>query len=289
MKKRGLGRNLDVLLSRAPTPIHAPVKTVTKEGELRYLGIDLLQRGRYQPRRDFSSESLQELADSIRTQGIIQPLVVRTVANNRYEIVAGERRWRAAQIAGLSDVPALVKEIPDEAALEIAIIENIQRENLNPIEEAVALQRLLDEFAMTHQQVANAVGKSRTTVTNLLRLLSLQPDIKLLLEQGKIEMGHARALLSLDGLSQSEIANKIVSQGLSVRETERLVQQWQKPKMKANGAAKKIDPDIQRLQQQLSDQLGAMVVFQQGSKGKGKMVIHYNNLDELEGILTRIQ
>lgn len=289
MKKRGLGRNLDVLLSKAPTPIHAPVKTTSREGELRFLAIELLQRGRYQPRKDFSAESLQELADSISVQGIIQPLVVRAIGNNRYEIVAGERRWRAAQTAGLSEVPALIKEIPDESALAIALIENIQRENLNPIEEAVALQRLLDEFAMTHQQVAQAVGKSRSTVTNLLRLLSLQPDIKILLEQNKLEMGHAKALLALDGLTQSQLANKIISQGLSVRETERLVNQWQKPKVNANGSIKKIDPDIQRLQQKLSDQLGALVVFQQGKKGSGKMVIHYNTLDELEGILTRIQ
>lgn len=289
MKKRGLGRNLEVLLSRTK-PLDEATSFVPSAGlELQQLPIELLQRGRYQPRKEFPPEKMEELADSIRAQGIIQPIIARAIANGRYEIIAGERRWRAAQLAGLSEVPVLVKEIADKAALAIALIENIQRENLNPIEEAIALQRLLDEFSMTHQQIAHSVGKSRTMVTNLLRLLSLQPEVKTLVEQGKLEMGHARALLALTGASQSKLAQKICVEELSVRETERLVSQWQNPTTKPNGLSKEIDPDIQKLQQQLSGQLGALVVFQQGAKGKGKMVIHYNNLDELEGILARIQ
>lgn len=296
MKKRGLGRNLEVLLSRTKSPVEMkPISTIvtssaTVEGiELHHLPIELLQRGRYQPRKEFPEEKMQELANSIRVQGIIQPIIARLVMNGRYEIIAGERRWRAAQLAGLKEVPVIVKEIQDDSALAIALIENIQRENLNPIEEAIALQRLLDEFSMTHQQIAHSVGKSRTTVTNLLRLLSLQPDVKSLVEQGKLEMGHARALLALTGDWQSKLAQKICAESLSVRETERLVSQWQNPTTKANGLSKEIDPDIQKLQQKLSGQLGALVVFQQTAKGKGKMVIHYNNLNELEGILARIQ
>lgn len=285
MKKRGLGRNLEVLLSRTK-PVEVKTNSVSKE-ELRHLPIELLQRGRYQPRKDFPADKLQELADSIRTQGIIQPIIVRA-NQGHFEIIAGERRWRAAQLAGLTEVPVLIKEISDGAALAVALIENIQREDLNPIEEAIALQRLLDEFAMTHQQIADAVGKSRTAVTNLLRLLSLQPEVKGLVEQGQLEMGHARALLALTDPLQSQLARKIVHEGLSVRETERLVSQWQKPKTKFDDIPKKIDPDIQKLQQKLSDQLGTLVVFKHGAKGKGKVMIHYNNLDELEGILTRI-
>jgi len=299
MKKRGLGRNLDVLLSRpksaavavAPEPVAVATPAVavvaSNNNELRKLPIELLQRGRYQPRKEFASDRLQELADSIRTQGIIQPIVVRPIAENRYEIIAGERRWRAAQLAGLTEVPVIIKKIPDEAALAVALIENIQREDLNPLEEAVALQRLLDEFGMTHEKIAQAVGKSRATVTNLLRLLSLQPEVKTLVEQGKLEMGHARALLALTGVTQTQLAKKVVAASLSVRETERLVKQAQMPKV--NNVIKKADPNITHLQQKLSDQLGALVVFQHGAKGKGKMVVHYNNLDELEGILAKIR
>lgn len=292
MNKRGLGKNLDALLSRPkPNVVIAPQQTVTSSNphELRQLPVDLLQRGRYQPRKDFAAESLQELANSIKVQGIIQPILVRPIANQRYEIIAGERRWRAAQLAGLSAVPVIIKTISDDEALPIALIENIQREDLNPIEEAIALQRLLDEFSLTHEEVATAVGKSRSTITNLLRLLSLPAEIKIFLEQKKLEMGHARALLALEITLQSQLAKKIISEELSVRETEYLVKQWQKPKATPNGLAKKTDPDIQRLQQKLTDQLGALVVFQHNSKGNGKMVIHYNNLDELEGILTKIQ
>jgi len=302
MKKRGLGRNLDVFLSRTNNTAVAPVVTATvaemkappssvpaHQNELRKLPVDLLQRGRYQPRRDFAQEQLQELADSIRSQGIIQPIVVRSVASGRYEIIAGERRWRAAQLAGLSEVPTLVKDLSDEAALAIAIIENIQREDLNPLEEAVGLQRLIDEFGMTQQEVAESVGKSRTTVTNLLRLLSLQPEVKTLLENGDIEMGHAKALLALDGLAQIQVAKTVADKGLSVRETEDLVRKWNTAAGNSKTPAKAVDPDIRHLQQKLSDKLGAHVALQHTAKGAGKLVIKYNSLDELDGILEHIQ
>jgi ParB family chromosome partitioning protein len=304
MKKRGLGRNLNALLSHNTVtqavsvtstsnntdavPVHqATTQTVSSsEGQLRYLPIELLQRGRYQPRREISTEMVQELADSIRTQGIIQPIVVRSIAQNQYEIIAGERRWRAAQVVGLSEVPTIVKDISDEATLAVALIENIQREDLNPLEEAIALQRLADEFAMTHQQVAEAVGKSRTTVTNLLRLLSLQPEVKTFLEQRALEMGHARALLGLTGLQQTQAAKLIVEKQLSVRATEALVRQLQAPQDQKKTPV--VDPDTRRLQQTLSEKLGAQITFQTTAKGKGKLIIHYNSLDELDGILTHI-
>lgn len=303
-KKRGLGRNLDALLSRKPVsqsvPTPAPaapvpaatatanVATVAQEGELRHLPIELLDRGRYQPRKDFSQEALQELADSIGVQGILQPIVVRSIDKNRYEIIAGERRWRAAQLAGLTEIPALIKNMSDEDALAVGLIENIQRQNLSPLEEAVALQRLIDEFSMTHQQVAEAVGKSRTAVTNILRLLTLQPDVKILLEQGKLEMGHARALLALTGIQQAQAARIVAEKGMSVRETEDLVRQWQQTGTTAKPVIKKLDPDIQRLQQTLSDKLGAPITFKHNAKGKGQLIIHYNNLDQLDGILEKI-
>jgi ParB family chromosome partitioning protein len=287
MKKRSLGSNIDIFLSRTKRP--EITETSLPEGELRQLPVENLQRGRYQPRKQIAEETVRELADSIRAQGVIQPIVVRGIAKDQYEIIAGERRWRAAQLAGLKNIPALVKDIPDEAALAMALIENIQRENLNPLEEAVALQRLLDEFGMTHQQVAEAVGKSRTTVTNLLRLLNLQSGVKTLLEQGDLEMGHARALLALNDKSQNEAAAEIVKRGLSVRETEALVSKWQSIGTHLPHTAKKLDPNIAALQQSLSDKLGAAVNFQQRGNGKGKMVIHYNSLDELEGILERIK
>lgn len=298
MKKRGLGRNLDVLLNRSKSTVADVAVQPQQEfaadantTELRTLAIEALQRGRYQPRKEFPAESLQELADSIRVQGIIQPVVVRAIGDKRYEIIAGERRWRAAQLAGLTEIPALVKDIPDSAALAIALIENIQREDLNPIEEAIALQRLIDEFAMTHEQIAAAVGKSRATVSNLLRLLSLQSDVKTMVEQGQLEMGHARALLALPILAQSELARKIVAEGLSVRVAEHLAQHWQQSSIAQSKTSSQqtVDPNIQQLQRELSSKLGALVVLQPGSKGKGKMVIRYNSLDELEGILERIQ
>lgn len=294
MKKRGLGRNIDLLISRKSVVTKPQVEAAPKNSQveeknetLRTLPVELLQRGRYQPRRNFSPEKLQELADSIRTQGIIQPIVVRNTQKDQYEILAGERRWRAAQLAGLTEVPVIIKNIPDEAALAIALIENIQRENLNPIEEAIALQRLLDEFSMTHQQVAESVGKSRTTITNLLRLLTLHADVKLMLEIGELEMGHGRALLSLEGHLQVPAAIVVCRQHLSVRATEQLVNSMQnRTKSKAKVT---VDPNIQKLQQKLSDQLGAMVRFEHTNKGNGKLVIHYNTLDELDGILEKIQ
>lgn len=289
MKKRGLGGNVNLFLSRAKSIENTPPSAEKQAQALSNLPVDHLQRGRYQPRNEISSTSLQDLVDSIRAQGIIQPIVVRKIADDRYEIIAGERRWRAAQLAGLTEIPAIIKNVPDEAALAIALIENIQRENLNPIEEAVALQRLVDEFGLTHQQIADSVGKSRAMVTNLLRLLSLHPEVKLFVEQGKLEMGHARALLTLSGEEQRLLAQTIVAEGLSVRATESLVAQQPKTLKKVDGlVAKTVDPNIQHLQQKLRDQLGAKVVFQQSNSNKGKMVIHYNSLDELEGILSRI-
>jgi ParB family transcriptional regulator, chromosome partitioning protein len=260
-----------------------------KKEDLRQLPIEILQRGRYQPRREMAAEALQELADSIRSHGVLQPIIVRNIEKDNYEIIAGERRWRAAQLAGLTEIPVIIKNISDQATLAIALIENIQRENLNAVEEAIALQRLLDEFGMTHQQVAEAVGKSRTTVTNLLRLLNLVPEVKTLLEQKKIEMGHARALLALDSIKQIDAAQTIIRQNLSVRETERLVQSYQHPKTKIKAGFKIADPDISGLQKDISDKLGAKVLLQHNKHGKGKMVIHYNNLDQLDGILSRIQ
>lgn len=299
MKRRSLGSNIDIFLSRttrataetaATTATATATTATTHEEELRYLPLDVLQRGRYQPRKEIAPEAIQELADSIRAQGVIQPIVVRSIGHDRYEIIAGERRWRASQVAGLTEIPALIKNIPDEAALAIALIENIQRENLSPLEEAYALQRLIDEFDMTHQQVAEAVGKSRATVTNLLRLLGLQADVKILMEQRRLEMGHARALLALSGMQQHQAAREVVARGLSVRETERLVAKWQELATQPPGEArKKLDPNIAVLQRELADKLGAKVVFQQQANGKGKLVIHYGNAEELEGILTRIQ
>lgn len=284
VKKRGLGRGLDALLSSIQEVQEQPAK---HHNELQQLPIEHIQRSPYQPRRHFQPEALEELAASIRVQGIIQPIVVRKTSSGSYELVAGERRWRAAQLAGLDKVPALVREIADEAAMAIALIENIQRKNLNAMEEAIALQRLLDEFQMTHQQVADSVGKSRTAITNLLRLLSLNDDVKVLLESGKLEMGHARALLGLSGKLQSDAAQTVVNKQLSVRETENLVRKLQQP-TQVKSLARSLDPDIIKLQNQLSDQLGAQIKIQHSAKGSGKIVIHYNNLDELDGVLSQI-
>ena len=254
--------------------------------ELQKLPIEFLHSGKYQPRKDMSEEALEELASSIRSQGIIQPIVVRPIAQNSFEIIAGERRWRAAQIAKLETVPCIIKDVPDEAAVAIALIENIQREDLNAMEEAVALNRLLNEFELTHQQVADAVGKSRTTVTNLLRLNNLNSDVKILLEHGDIEMGHARCLLALEGEAQSDAARLAVAKALTVRETEKLVRSILEP-VPAKEIAEK-DPDVKQLEQQLAENLGAKVEINYNKKGKGKLVISYTNLDELDGILNRI-
>ncbi|KTD93731.1 MULTISPECIES: ParB/RepB/Spo0J family partition protein [unclassified Pseudoalteromonas] len=298
-KKRGLGRGLDALLSSSkPAPSASKeqdTQNVTEvvqstvsatDNPLQTLPIEFLHSGKYQPRKDMSEEALEELASSIRSQGIIQPIVVRPIAHNSYEIIAGERRWRAAQIAKLDTVPCIIKDVPDEAAVAIALIENIQREDLNAMEEAVALNRLLNEFELTHQQVADAVGKSRTTVTNLLRLNNLNNDVKILLEHGDIEMGHARCLLALEGEAQSDAARTAVAKALTVRETEKLVRAILEP-APAKQEHKK-DPDVKQLEQQLAENLGAKVEINYNKKGKGKLVISYTNLDELDGILNRI-
>lgn len=286
VKKRGLGRGLDALLSGS---MAATADVDPKSADLREVPVDLLQPGKYQPRTDMHSESLEELADSIKAQGVVQPIVIRPIDGDRYEIIAGERRWRASQIAGLHEIPAVVRDVPDEAAIAMALIENIQREDLNPIEEAVALQRLIDEFEMTHQQAAGAVGRSRAAVSNLLRLLTLNDDVRKMLEHGDLEMGHARALLALDGNRQSEVAREVAAKGYSVRETEQLVRRLSDPASKAKKPGKSLDPDIKRLQDELAGKLAAKVLFQHAAKGNGKLVIHYNSLDELDGILQRIQ
>lgn len=288
VKKRGLGKSLDALLAyTSPDTQHTNETDHTGSEKLTQLSVEQIQRGKYQPRREMDPQALEELANSIRSQGIIQPLIVRPVGS-KYEIIAGERRWRAAQLAGLDEVPVIIRHIPDEAAIAMALIENIQRENLNPVEEAVALERLIKEFGMTHQQVAEAVGKSRTSVTNLLRLLALPEEVKTMLERGLLEMGHARTLITLPESTQLEAAQIIISRGLSVRETENMVKRLQSP-----DADKKMqkfaDPDILHLQESLSKQLKLRVAIQCNAKGRGKLVIHYRSLAELDGILSQFQ
>lgn len=286
VKKRGLGKSLDALLAYTSNEPLATNETDIQE-KLTQLSVNDIQRGKYQPRRDMDPKALEELANSIRAQGIIQPLIVRPVGD-QYEIIAGERRWRAAQLAGLSEVPVIIRHIPDEAAVAMALIENIQREDLNPIEEACALDRLLQEFGMTHQQVAEAVGKSRTTVTNLLRLLALPEEVKDMLATGLLEMGHARTLITLPENAQIETAQIIITRGLSVRETENMVRRLQSPVTNTT-ASKYKDPDIAHLQETLSQQLKLKVAIQCNAKGKGKLTIHYKSLAELNGILAQFQ
>lgn len=299
-QKRGLGKGLNELLS-ATLGNQAGV-SVAESGEpsvkksavpldqaLRYLPIDKFIPGPFQPRQQIRHEGLEQLAESIRAQGVLQPIVVR-VRGEQYEIVAGERRWRAAQLADLSLVPAIIRDVPDAAAMAMALIENIQRENLNPIEEAVALKRLSDSLQLTHLQVAEAVGKSRASVTNLLRLLTLNTDVQAYLENRELEMGHARALLGLKGQMQSQVAETVVNRGLSVRETERLVGKLQDGHATGSPAeAQTEDPNIRRLEDDLADKLGAPVVIRHGRKGQGMLVIRYNDVDELEGILSHIK
>jgi len=299
-KKRGLGRGLDALLgaSTAPRPGEADAagvaasegqpQVVKEDGALKQLPVDLVQRGKYQPRRDIDPESLQELADSIKVQGVMQPIVVRPISDRKYEIIAGERRWRATQLAGLDVIPAVVRDVSDQAAIAMALIENIQREDLNPIEEAMSLQRLQQEFELTQQEVANAVGKSRSTVANLLRLMTLQEEVRRLVEHGDLEMGHARALLALDGAEQSHAARSVVGKGLSVRQTEAMVRNVLAHKDQP-APDKRIDPNIRQLQDDLAQRLGARVQIQHSAKGKGKLVLAYNSLDELDGILSHIK
>jgi len=292
MKKRaGLGRGLDALLGNSAVSEGKTQTTPTGNGGLRELAVDLISRSPYQPRTDFNEEALQELADSIRAQGVVQPVVVRPAAGKpgHFELIAGERRWRAAQLAGLHEVPAVVKDVDDQAAMAMALIENIQRQQLNPMEEAVALNRLIDEFGLTHEQTAEAVGRSRAAVSNMLRLLNLEDGVKALLSEGKIEMGHARALLALSGGAQFKAARDVADRGLSVRETEKLVKKLANPSAIQKPTATTLDPDTRRLQDDLSEKLGAKVQFQSGKGGKGKLVIHYNSLDELDGILNHIK
>ncbi len=298
-KRPSLGRGLEALLGKPTTaPEHEPATTKPRaEEELAHIPVDLLQRGRFQPRLDMRPESLQELADSIHAQGVVQPIVVRPVAaqrageEQRYEIIAGERRWRAAQMAGLHHIAAVIRHVPDEAAVAMSLIENIQRENLNPLEEARALDRLIREFEMTHQSAADAVGRSRAAVSNLLRLLELADEVKSLVEQRQIEMGHARALLGLTAPRQQvEVAALVAHKGLSVRETEALVRRMLTPRNadpERETAGR--DPNVDKLERDLAGKLGAKVQLQHTGKGRGKLVISYNSLDELDGILEHIQ
>lgn len=283
VKKPALGRGLDILLSSARGNNDRQDDTVLKT-----LPVERIRPGQYQPRTRMDPDALQELADSIKAQGLVQPVVVRKLGGGEYELIAGERRWRASQLAGLHEIPAVVREIPDQAAAAMSLIENIQREDLNALEEANALRRLIDDFGLTHQQTAEAVGRSRTAVTNLLRLLDLQDETKALVDAGQLEMGHARALLALQDRQQVEVAQKVAQRQLSVRETERLV------KLVLEGGKKAVQefkpaPDVLRLEQRLADTLGAKVAIRYNRTGKGKLVIEYNSLDELDGILGHIQ
>ncbi|MCL6414230.1 ParB/RepB/Spo0J family partition protein [Aestuariirhabdus sp. Z084] len=287
-KKRGLGRGLDALLSGSALPDASDGNQSVTDGKLTEIPVEFIQRGKYQPRRDMHPEALEELANSIKVQGVMQPIVVRPIDIDRYEIIAGERRWRATQKAGLDRIPAIVREVPDEAAIAMALIENIQREDLNPIEEAMALQRLQDEFELTQQQVADAVGKSRTTVTNLLRLIGLNAEVRTMLEHGDLEMGHARAMLTLEDDLQMEAARSVVARSLSVRQTEALIRKLQQPASPST-QPEAVNPDIRNLQDSLGERLGASVRIDHSAKGKGKLVIQYNTLDELDGILAHIK
>jgi ParB family chromosome partitioning protein len=283
IKKSGLGRGLDKLLSSASS------ESVTDASQLKQLPVEKILPSPYQPRKNIAPEGLQSLADSIKAQGLVQPIVVRKVTDGQYELIAGERRWRAAQLVGLVDIPAIVREIPDQAAAAMALIENIQREDLNALEEAQALNRLIHEFGLTHQQTAEAVGRSRAAVSNLLRLLELESQCKVLLEEGKLEMGHARALLALQGKQQIELAHKVAQYQLSVRATEKLVKQTLAGELQAITTSKPtVSADINQLQSALADTLGAKVSINHSKRGKGKLVIEYNSLDELDGILAHI-
>lgn len=302
-RKRALGRGLDALIGAGArrrenpelTDTQSPLMTdesgeapvAAAEERLERLPLSQLTRGKYQPRRDIQPEALEELADSIRAQGVMQPIVVRPVGEARYEIIAGERRWRAAQLAELATIPAVIREVTDEVALALALIENIQRENLNPVEEALALKRLLDEFELTQQQVADAVGKSRAQVANLLRLLALDPEVQTLLERGDLDMGHARALLALPGSRQRRTAQEVVDKDLTVRATEALVKRLMQGKDKPAEATR--SPDVARLETRLGELLGATVKIHHGRSGKGRVTIRYSSLDELDGILEHIR
>ncbi|NCA69280.1 MAG: ParB/RepB/Spo0J family partition protein [Sphingobacteriia bacterium] len=299
-KKKGLGRGLDALLGATRAPAVAVAVSSSGEASAGRPGVEQVERlpverirpGRYQPRHDFDPEALRELADSILAQGVIQPILVRSLAADGYEIIAGERRWRACQQAGLAEIPVVVRQVDEQAALAIGLIENIQRTDLNPLEEAGALERLLKEFNLTHQQIAEALGKSRSTITNLLRLLDLNTDVREHLEAGRLEMGHARALLGLKDQLQSQTATQVVQAGLSVRETERLVRRLLQDGRSGDSARRAqpaLDPNIRRLQTDLTERLGARVEIQHGQRGAGRLVIAYTSLDELDGILAHIK
>lgn len=293
-KKRGLGRGLDALLGASASKSNVTTEessqsSLSKDGTLTQVPVEFIQRGKYQPRMDIDPASLEELSASIKAQGVMQPIVIRPIKANGYEIIAGERRWRAAQMAGLDKVPAIIREVADEAAIAMALIENIQREDLNPIEEARALSRLQEEFELTQQEVADAVGKSRTAVTNILRLMNLEDEVKTLLERGDLDMGHARALLSLESQQQIELARKVVADSLTVRQTEALVKKLLSGESVKPESTKRVDPDITRLEETLAKRLGSPVKISHSDKGKGKLTISYSNLDELDGILSHLK
>lgn len=288
-KKAPLGKNLNALLGKSRAAHAEASPGQEPEDQLRKLPVDRIRPGRYQPRTGMDPERLDELADSIRAQGVVQPILVRRLASGEgYELIAGERRWRAAQKAGLDEIPAVIRDVPDEVTLAMALIENIQRENLNPMEEAGALSRLIEEFELTHEQAAANVGRSRTSVTNLLRLLELEPKVRELVDQRKLDMGHARALLALSGNDQVNAAQQVVNLDLSVRQTEALVKRIKAGQPQKKPAPKK-DPDIERLERELTDELGAPVAFRHSASGKGQVTIRYSSLDELDGILDRIR
>lgn len=294
--RKKLGKGLSALLSSGSASSMSDLlseravdrgSVLGEEERLRNIPIDLIQRGKYQPRVEMNEAALEDLAASIKAQGVMQPIVIRSIAAQKYEIIAGERRWRASQMAGLSSIPAVVKQVSDEAAIAMSLIENIQRENLNPIEEAMALKRLQDEFELTQQEVAIAVGKSRATVTNLMRLIGLHIDVQKMLQVGKLEMGHARALLTLSETKQVEFAKLVANKGLSVRQTESLVRNVNTGS--ELDRKKSIDPNIKKLEEDLGEKLGAKVIIQHTEKGKGRLVINYNSLDELDGILVHLE
>jgi len=280
-KLKGLGRGLDALLSSSDGP--------AADDALRSLALDKIRSGRYQPRTHMDETSLDELAASIKGQGVMQPILVRPIDGGRYEIIAGERRWLAARRAGLAEIPALVRAVPDQAALALALIENIQREDLNPLEEAQGIKRLIDEFGLTHEAAAQAVGRSRSAVSNLLRLTQLAPPVQAMLLAGRLDMGHARALLALPVAQQGAAASRVVDQGLSVRDAERLVQATLAPAPKARRAARRPDADVARLENELAEALGAAVRVEPARRGAGRIVIRYASLDQLEGILARLR
>ena len=298
-RKGSLGKDLDILLSAstsrtvdlsdAKSEVASEPAGVAAGDGLRFIPLELLQRGKYQPRRDFEQKALEELAESIRSQGVMQPIVVRPQGNDRFEIIAGERRWRASQLAGIDRIPAVVRDVSDEAAIAMSLIENIQRENLNAIEEAEALKRLQSEFDLSQQQVADRVGKSRSVIANLLRLLTLEPVVRELLTQGQLDTGHAKVLLALEGANQIKAAKQVVKGGLSVRQTEAMVKILLKGEDANVTPVPGRDPNISRLEQDLSGRLGAAVAIEHGKQGRGKVVINYTSLDELDGILRKIR